>query len=394
MFGFGKKKKKENLDQAFNRTLEEIRTLDDWDDPKKLERYILDSCEQIVSNTKEIEAEKKEYRIVTKYLNDIDILENMPEEERADLKVLAGKIVELSRSRSSFEHREKRISEENYTMMEENFEDVPNTILRLKENEIYQHSLEKDMHHLEGEKNAIEIERENIKRAEKNSRIVSILLFFICLLALAIILFFDNTSDKDITWYFVALLVFGGVSFSLFFAWSSSIRRRRKRSLKYLNKIIPMLNSSRMKYANITNAVRYVYNRYSVESAMELEYIFNNYQIEKAERDLYRRNNRDMEFCVEQFMEFLESKKLYDSKIWEYQARALVNHDEMVEVKHRLIVRRQKIRDQINHNTESVKLERDEIDRVMQEHNFFVPEILEIIHSVDKLCGLNQYKRA
>jgi hypothetical protein len=94
-----------------------------------------------------------------------------------------------------------------------------------------------------------------------------------------------------------------------------------------------------------------------------------------------------------EFLDFLNSKKLYDSKIWEYQARALIDPEEMVEVKHRLIKRRQKIRDQINHNTESVKLERDEIDRIMQEHNFFVPEILEIIHSVDKLCGLNQYKR-
>jgi hypothetical protein len=126
---------------------------------------------------------------------------------------------------------------------------------------------------------------------------------------------------------------------------------------------------------------------------MELEYIYNSYVTEKNDRDLYRRNNQDMEDCVNEFLDFLNSKKLYDSKIWEYQARALIDPDEMVEVKHRLIKRRQKIRDQINHNTESVKLERDEIDRIMQEHNFFVPEILEIIHSVDKLCGLNQYKR-
>ncbi len=100
-----------------------------------------------------------------------------------------------------------------------------------------------------------------------------------------------------------------------------------------------------------------------------------------------------MEDCVNQFMDFLESLHLYDSKIWEYQARALYDPNEMVEVKHRLVTRRQKIREQINHNTESVKLERDEIDRIMQEHNFFVPEILEIIHSVDKLCGLNNYKK-
>jgi hypothetical protein len=41
----------------------------------------------------------------------------------------------------------------------------------------------------------------------------------------------------------------------------------------------------------------------------------------------------------------------------------------------------------------AVKLERDEIDRIMQEHSFYVPEIIEIIQSVDRLCGLNQYKK-
>ncbi len=181
MFGF-KKKKNVSLDQAFLKTVEEIRTLDDWDDPKKLERYILDSCEQIVSNTKELEAEKKEYRVVTSYLKDIDIIENMPDEDRANLKILAGQIVELSKARTTFENRKIRISDYNYTVMEENAEDIPSTIERLKENEAYQYSLEKDMHHLEGEKNAIEIERDTLKRTEKNSKILFLdwvwLLFF------------------------------------------------------------------------------------------------------------------------------------------------------------------------------------------------------------------------
>ena len=393
MFGFGKKKKSISLDQAFDKTIEEINNLDDWDDPKKLERYILDSCEQIVSNTKELEAEKKEYRVVTDYLKDIEILEQMPEDERANLKVLAGKIVELSRSRVSFEQRERRISEENYTLMEENEDEIVGTIERLKANEAYQHSLEKDMHHLEGEKNAIEIERDSMKRSEKNSRIIAVLLFALCALVFGILLFFEVVLETDVTWYLLLALALSAGAFSAFFVWASSIRRRKRSSLKYLNKVIPMLNASRMKYANITNAVRFVYNRFGVESAMELEYIYNSYVTEKNDRDLYRRNNQDMEDCVNEFLDFLNSKKLYDSKIWEYQARALIDPEEMVEVKHRLIKRRQKIRDQINHNTESVKLERDEIDRIMQEHNFFVPEILEIIHSVDKLCGLNQYKR-
>ncbi len=62
----------------------------------------------------------------------------------------------------------------------------------------------------------------------------------------------------------------------------------------------------------------------------------------------------------------------------------------MVEVKHELIQRRQGIRKRIQDNTVIVKSERDEIDKLMREHNYYVPEIMEIIQSVDKLCGLDQ----
>ena len=66
MLFFGKKRKKEQeIDEAFAKVYQEIETIDNWNDPKKLEHYILDSCEQIIALTKEIEGEKTEYRIVT-----------------------------------------------------------------------------------------------------------------------------------------------------------------------------------------------------------------------------------------------------------------------------------------------------------------------------------------
>ena len=46
MLFFGKKRKKEQeIDEAFAKVYQEIETIDNWNDPKKLEHYILDSCE-------------------------------------------------------------------------------------------------------------------------------------------------------------------------------------------------------------------------------------------------------------------------------------------------------------------------------------------------------------
>ena len=41
-------------------------------------------------------------------------------------------------------------------------------------------------------------------------------------------------------------------------------------------------------------------------------------------------------------------------------------------------------------NRKIVQSERNEIDRLMTEHEHYVPEIIEIISSVDKLCGLDE----
>lgn len=392
MFNFFKKNKNSSLDEAFNKTLKDISDLDDWNDPKKLERYILDSCEQIVSTTKEIEAEKKEYRVVTNYLRDVDIIEKLPKEKYEKIESLAKTLVLLSKEKKNFLVREQRIKESDYNLIETSENEIEKTLERLRQNEIYQSKVKKDLNNLEGEKTSLEMERDNVRRAYSNSKVVSILLSVFFVISMISIFLIEYFFDVDITWYFFMIIIVFSVLFSMFFLWTSSIRLRKKRSIKYINRLIPLINSARMKYANVTNAINYVYNMYNVKSYANLSLIYENYKKEKRDRNLFVKNNQDMEIALDKFLSFISSIGLYDSSIWESRASAIIDKKEMVEVRHSLVSRRQKIREQINTNTKSVKLERDEIDKTMQEHNFFVPEILEIIHSVDKLCGLNQYK--
>ncbi|MBQ6463802.1 MAG: hypothetical protein IJJ59_10810, partial [Pseudobutyrivibrio sp.] len=53
----------------------------------------------------------------------------------------------------------------------------------------------------------------------------------------------------------------------------------------------------------------------------------------------------------------------------------------------RLVTRRKKIRERLDDHRRIVQEERDEIDRLMMSHEHYLPEITEIIKSVDKLCG-------
>ena len=139
MLFFGKKRKKEQeIDEAFAKVYQEIETIDNWNDPKKLEHYILDSCEQIIALTKEIEEEKAEYRVVTSYLTDIQTIEGLPDETRQAIREAASNIEQLNAARQAYENASYNISDSQFLLMEQNEDDVPQTIHRMLENERYQ----------------------------------------------------------------------------------------------------------------------------------------------------------------------------------------------------------------------------------------------------------------
>ena len=58
----------------------------------------------------------------------------------------------------------------------------------------------------------------------------------------------------------------------------------------------------------------------------------------------------------------------------------------MDQVKNELSIRKQKITESIDYNISLVKNERKEIDKMMKAEKEYLPEIQEIIKSVDKLC--------
>ena len=188
---FGRKKdKKKILDETFDSVISEIQKIDDWDNPKKVEHYILDSCEQIIASTKEIEALKAEYRVLTNYLKDIQTIKGLPEKEYKEIYLVAKNIEELDASKKAFKNSTRPLTEEQFVLISENEELVPDTILRMQKNEKYQMKVEQNMRALEAKKSEDEIERDQIRHSDQLIRKLSVLVLitFASFLILAIIL--------------------------------------------------------------------------------------------------------------------------------------------------------------------------------------------------------------
>ena len=375
------------IDDAFNRVYSQIEDIDSWEDPKKLEHYILDSCEQIIASTKAMERQKMEYRIVTRYLNDIKAIENLPKDTAKDLRTTATRICELEQNILESRNITRNISDEQFTVIADEEEDMPEIINRFASDEIYQAKLKKSLSYLEGEKSRWEIEREELLAQGKIFRrmAIAVLTSFTTLLILLYVMFSVATVDISL-WIYLVLFICA-VSGFIIFLRQNTITRESRMALIRLNQAISMLNVERMKYVNVTNSIEYSKDKYYVKTAAELQYIWEQYQDKVRDQQRYIENNDDLEFYSDKLERILGSIGLADDKIWLNQVNALVNKQDMADCRHRLVMRRQKIRDRLDDHRRIVQEERDEIDRLMARHEHYLPEIQEIIKSVDRLCG-------
>ena len=67
-----------------------------------------------------------------------------------------------------------------------------------------------------------------------------------------------------------------------------------------------------------------------------------------------------MEFYNEKLVETLQRFNLYDEKMFVNYAKAIVNNEEMVELKHDLVARKQKLRSRMEYNLKVIsELKRD-----------------------------------
>ena len=393
MFGFKKKKKTETEDEVFSDLIDEAAAIDDIDSPKKIEHMILDSCEQIISETKDIEGKKAEYRVLTKYLEDIKRINDLKPKEASAVKKAAAAIEKAQKSRKNFIDAPKAISDDAYELIAENEDSVQREIERMKENEVYQANTAAKMHALEADKGEMKLDFDEATSQSSFARKICYLLMVLFAASLVFLIAAGGTSGGAASQVAGIFLIVFAVLAMLIFTWQASSIRRRKALLRDLNSTITTLNVTRMEYANVTKAINATADKYHVHSSTELLYLFNAYDDFNYRREKFVKDDEDLTYWNDYLLRLLLPLRLYDSHIWLKQAAALNHEDAMQDVHKELVEKRAAVREQIRLETHQVKSERDEIDRLMKEADFYVPEIMEIIKSVDRLCGLDRLRK-
>lgn len=348
----------------------------------------IDRCEQVMENAREIDDGKKEYYIVTSYLNDIELIENLAPDRAEEIQKAAEYVTKLNLARDQFLNTSKRISDAQFRMIQRQEDEIPRAVKNLRENEEYQAAIKRDMQYLEGEKKEWEILVKERKRQLRGLRKASFLLLSAAASAavLLLVLSFGLRYDLQYAWIATLAAVLLGAAFIVLRLEGG--RRDIRQAEANINYAIILLNKVKIKYVNITNAVDYAHDKYHVSDAREFEYQWDMYQNAVREQERYRRTNEDLDYYYDKLVSLLKKCGLYDSRVWIEQPQALVDPKEMVEIKHNLLVRRQKLRSKIAYNLDIVKRERKEIDRLRGNGKGEDPRLAEMVASIDKLVGM------
>lgn len=307
-------------------------------------------CDQIVDATYQMEDLRVEYEMVTSYFEDIQRIEELPQDARMEITDIAKRIAFLESETSAFLHSDDRISDENFRMIQGIEKNLSEVFGQLKELEDMDLKIKRDMKHLEAEKNSLEYLQESIDERQLKLRtfITSFgLVAVLSVLTLAVVGMLTKTSlVLPILLILFIVAVVAAMSVVLYKRLSYEFKLSEIKE----NRAINLMNKVKIKYINNTSTLEYLYSKYNIKSLRELEYLYDQYLLMVDEVRKYQKSSGDLRQFSDQLSKLLFSYGIKDPDIWTKQSVALIDSREMVEVKHSLNVRRQKLREQIAYN--------------------------------------------
>ena len=354
-------------------------------DEAQAKRYVIDLCEQMIAASKELEDARSEYDLVTCYLTDIQIIEELTEAERAPILDCAMHVAKLDKERNDFLKTQRKLSETQFAQMQEEEDNLPGIIKRLKENERYMDAVKKDLVYLEGQKLQWSILRNEALQAQKLLRKAACYLLavfasvFVLLLVGAWYFQFDSALPLTIA-AFIAVLAGGYV----LVRYQDSQRDIRRADVNR-NHAISLENHVKIKYVNIKNAVDYTCEKYHARNSQELEYVYEQYQDEAREKEKFRKTSDDLDYYSKSLVQYLTRLRMYDARVWINHANAIVDSREMVELKHNLIERRQKLRARMEYQIRAIADMKKEARKNISRIGNSGPQIEAIIHKIESI---------
>ncbi len=352
----------------------------DLDDAYIREQYVLSCLEQMKEASEELDRANAEYSLVTSYLTDMEEIEAIEGDEKTDLCNIAKRIHDLRQAHDKFVLTPSRMSEHDFNHMDAMHEEAKEGIDKLLKEEDYRKKVKADLKRVERERDAYSYRRNEVKNSLENIKgiatisIISAVILVIILFLLQVLLELDVVLG-----YYIAVLAIA-ILMTVVYVKYSNYTSEKSRIDKTINDLILLQNKVKIRYVNNKNLLDYLYAKYEVSSAAELKDLYEKYLKEKEDRRAFARNEAAYDEEITKLLKRLKAQRIKDPEIWVHQTDAIYDNREMVEIRHSLIQRRQKIRKQVEYNEQIALEASDEIKDLMRKYPQNSESIMDLVN--------------
>lgn len=381
--GLRTKKIYENDEEEWNNTDLKSEYVN-FHDKAQRQEYLSACIERLSVASDNMDNLSREYSVVTAYLQDIEEIEALPEDIRVQIDFDARKIVSAEKDRVRYLDKENRMADEKYEKISRMEDEIPEGIQKMNKEEAYQVLVKKDLNRLDSERYAYIFRLEEVSSNIVNLKgmaKICIGAFFVCIVMLLCMQF---GFEMDASIGYLIVIAAAAITLTVLFVKFSDASKEKEGIERGIAKIITLQNKVKIRYVNNKNLLNYLYMKYSVSKAAELEELWAGYSEEKNERQKYEKAQEDLVFYKKSLITNLKKYRIKDADIWVRQAIALINPKEMVEIRHELIGRRQALRTQIEENKEIAWKTREEIQRLSNMYPLYSEEIVEMVSAFER----------
>lgn len=367
----------ENLATLVQSTLEKVEV--NTKSPVDRKEYIKENCEQIMETTRQMEEFHKEYEAVTSYLSDIQRIDQIPEKSREEIDDSARNLLMLTRERAKIQNGESKLTQKQYKVIETYEDEIVNEIKKINQKEAYQLALKKDLGHLEGEKASLLYDKETITKKQSYLKKVSVTVSVLVAILFVIFLGLTYAYSFDSKTPFLLTVVLAMVCVVIIVMESHKNQVGMALNDRKLKKVIGLINRVKIKYINNQCSLDYSYEKFMIKSSTQLTVFWEEYMKQKELEKKYKSNTELLNYYNEKLINDLKNYGIKDTEVWTHQCVALLDSKEMVEIRHRLNVRRQKLRDRCDYNVRMKDESLANIKQVLQENPSAKAEIVEAL---------------
>ncbi|MCR5101257.1 MAG: hypothetical protein K6B41_07860 [Butyrivibrio sp.] len=393
--GFFDRFRKENkvkTEQRMSRELEDWNDIVyargnlDMEDPVQRREYVENCLQQMAEASRELDGLQFEYRTVTSYLRDMEEIDALPIEQRAEINACAAKIRENQIQQEEYMRRTSRMTDEEFEKMERLQKEARSGAEKLKEAESYQKKVKNDLRRLDSEHEAYLYRQEEIEHSIDLTGKLMITVAVCLMVALVALFVVGKVLELDVIYGYMAAIFFAALLVVYIFFKNEEAKKDLKRVKNDIVRLIQLQNKVKIRYVNNKNLMDYLCLKYGVTSARELDKLYDKFLKEREERAKHADAQRKLDENQKDLIYMLGHYQIQDPDIWIHQVEALLDHKEEVEIRHNLNGRRQSLRQRIEYNRDVVAGNaKSEIEDLVRMYPAYAQEIIDMVDRYEEM---------